>query len=458
MRIKLILWITLYFGLVPVILPGMVLASNGYFLHGVGAVNEALGGAATAGNVQDVLGSLYRNPASAVLFNEKAAAISFGAIFPDVTVDSAVTALGLSGSSESDVDLIPLGNLGVVCGDPGRATAYYVAVIGEAGLHLDIPESRSNPIFIPQAGAPNNPFGGLFGGFGAVETQMELVRIAIGAGHALDDKWSVGFSLAPSVARLKFTPAAFVAPDDADGNGIPTYPTDVDHTLALGIGFQAGVRYQASETLSIGFTATSPTWFEDFEWDVADENGNPRNVAYRCDRPLTLHLGVGWQVTPATLLLVDGSWINYSDTDGFDGTGFAADGSLPGLGWDDQWVLAVGVQQAMGDQWVLRAGYNYGTNPIDDASTFFNVGTPLHNEHHLSLGVSWKISQKAILDLGYTHAFESSQSGAWYNAANQAVPGTRIESSLEYDQVSLGATFFFRCFLEMEKSIRRTVF
>lgn len=423
--------------------PGVASAANGYFLHGTGAVNESLGGAATAGNIQDLIGSLYRNPANAMLFEKNAVSISLGAIFPEVTIDSSVDALGLEGTSDSDVDLIPLGNLGMVFGSPDRPSAYYVAVIGEAGLHLDIPKSGTNPVFIPQAGAPDNPFGGLFGGFGAVETQMEVVRIALGGAHRVNGKWSLGFSIAPSVARLKFTPAAFDVPDDADGNGIPTYPTDVDHQVALGIGFQAGVRYQASNRVGIGFTVTSPTWFEDFEWDVSDENGHRRSVSHQCDRPMTLHLGISWQMAPGTLLLVDGSWINYSDTDGFDGTGFAADGSLKGLGWDDQWVLALGLQQDVGDRWVVRAGYNYGSSPIDDAGTFFNVGTPLHSEHHLSAGASWKATANLVLDFGYTHAFESSQSGAWYDGTNQAVPGTAIESSLAYDQFAIGATFSF---------------
>ncbi|SMD09896.1 Long-chain fatty acid transport protein [Desulfocicer vacuolatum DSM 3385] len=422
---------------------GVSRASYGYFLHGAGAVNDSLGGAATAGNKQDLLGSLYRNPANATLFEGRIASVSVGAVFPDATINSSVSALGMTGSSDSTVDVIPLSNLGVVFNDKTRPMAYYFAIIGEAGLHLDLPQSFSNPICVSQAGKSDNPYGGAFGGFGAIETQMEVVRIPFGASYQIDNKWALGFSVGPSVARLKFSPAAFAAPDDANGDGIYTYPTGVDHELAFGVGFQAGVRCQATDKLGIGFTFTSPTWFNDFKWDVTDENGNSRTVSHHVDRPLTLHLGLSYQATPGTIFVMDCSWINYSGTKGFDEIGFDSNGSLKGLGWDDQWTVALGVQHDILVNWTIRAGYNYGTNPIDDDITFHNVGNPLHNEHHLSCGLSWKVTEQMSIDLGYTHAFETSQSGSWYDATNQAVPGTEIESSLVYDQVAVGLTFLF---------------
>ncbi len=417
-------------------------AANGYFLHGIGAVNESLGGAATAGNTQDLIGSLYRNPATAGLFHGKIGSVSLGGILPDATIESTVDALGMSDSSDSEVDFIPLANLGAVFNDDGSSRAWYFALIGEAGLHLNMLQSDTNPIFVAQEGKSDNPFGGIFGGFGTVETQMELVRLALGVSKQLNKTWRVGVSAAPSVARLQFTPAAFAAPDDADGNGAITYPTDVDHALAFGLGFQVGLHCQATDKVGIGFTLTSPTWFEDFEWDVSDELGNTRAISHHVDRPMTLHLGFNYQMRPETLLLLDVSWINYSGTAGFDETGFNADGSLKGLGWDDQWVAAVGIQHAFTDSWTLRAGYNYGASPIDDETTFFNVGTPLHNEHHLSLGASWRATDRIVMDIGYTHAFESSESGPWYDG-NSVAPGTHVESSLAYDQFSIGMTFPF---------------
>ena len=207
--------------------PGLLFATNGHFLHGVGAVNDAMGGAATAGNPQDLLGSLHRNPANGNLFDGRVASASLGALFPKVTVNTSVAALCLSGSSDSDVDVIPFANFGMVFNDESTPTAYYFAVISEAGF---------------------------------------------------------------------------------------------------------------------------------------DQNG-----------------------------------------------------ALTGLGWDDIWVVGLGVQHNLTDDLTLRAGYKYCTNPIDEDVTFFNVGSPLHAKHLLSLGGSYRITKQVIFDISYSHVFESSQQGPWYD-------------------------------------------
>jgi long-chain fatty acid transport protein len=422
--------------------PGISSATNGYFLHGVGPVNDALGGAAVAGNAQDLLGSIHRNPANGSLFTGDVAAIGLGAIFPDATINSSVDALGLTGSSSSEVDVIPFLNMGMVLNSETSSLTYYAAVISEAGLHLDIPASTTNPIFIHQAGSPDNPFVGMFGGFGPTETQVELVRIPLGIANKINEKWSVGFSVAPSIQRMKFTPGCFDDPDDVNGDGMPTYSRVSDHDVALGIGFQFGVNYQPAEKVRLGFSLISPTWLEKHEWDVKDELGNTRKISTRQNRPMSARLGTSFQVTPDTLMLLDAEWINYSDTEGFDETGFSSTGALKGVGWDDAWVLSLGIQQNVNDNFILRAGYNYNTNPIDEDVTFYNAASPLHSQHHLSLGLSYQLFKEVFFDVAYTHAFESSQSSTFYTPQG-AVPDTEIGTVLEYDQINFGVTFQF---------------
>jgi long-chain fatty acid transport protein len=370
------------------------------------------------------------------------ASFSLEVLLPDVTVKSSVDALGLNGSTDSDVDAIPVANLGMVFRESGMSSAAYFGVIAEAGLHLKFLQSRTNPILIAQGGKSDNPFGGLFGGFGTVETQLEVIRVPIGFSCDVNDKWSAGVAFAPSLSRMMFTPAAFAAPDSANGDAIPTYPDDIDHAVALGVGLQAGARYKATDHMSLGFTLTTPTWFEPFVWETEDEAGQKRIVTFHLNRPLTVSMGANYLFPTETLILMDASWINFSGTQGFDDTGFASDGSLKGLGFDDIFVVALGVQQKVGDAWSLRCGYNYCTNPIEEDITFFNVGSPLHNQHHLSLGVSWAVKEKMTLDIAYTHAFETSQSGPMYLPAGE-VPGTEAETALSYEHIAMGLTMNF---------------
>lgn len=417
-------------------------ATNGYLVHGVGAVNESLGGAGVGGNAQDVLGSLYRNPANGLVFDGTKGAFGFGLVFPEVTLKSSVAALGMSGSSDSKVDMIPALSFGKVYRDKDASRAYYFALIPEAGLKLKLEESLTNPLLLPQADKPNNPFGGLFGGFGEIETELELVRFPLGAAYQLNPKLRGGFSVAPSVQRMKFSPAAFADPDDANGNAIPSYPKVEDFDTVLGLGFQAGLGYRVNEACEIGFTLTTPTWMEKQEWDVKDEVGNKRKVSFRLNRPPSVRLGGNYQVTEKTMVLMDAEWINYSDTAGFDKTGISPTGALLGLGWDDVWVLAMGLQHKVNNALVLRSGYNYCTNPIEEENTFFNVGSALHIQEHWSCGGSYRVSNNTFLDFGYTHAPESSQKGPFYTA-DGPVPGTEVETRVKYDHISISTTISF---------------
>ena len=85
--------------------------------------------------------------------------------------------------------------------------------VSEASLSFHAATSGTNPIFFPQAGASNNPFGGAFGGFGDVRSNLYVVRLPIGLSGSAPDGWSWGVALAPSIGRNLFTPAAFAEPE-----------------------------------------------------------------------------------------------------------------------------------------------------------------------------------------------------------------------------------------------------
>ena len=74
--------------------------------------------------------------------------------------------------------------------------------------------------------------------------------------------------------------------------------------------------------------------------------------------------------------------------------------------WRDQWVFALGGDFRLDDRWTLRAGYNYGENPVPDHTL-----TPLFPatvEHHLSVGVGWLRGHRTY-ELAIEHAFEQDQ-------------------------------------------------
>lgn len=416
-------------------------ATDGYFLQGFGAVNASLGGAATAGNDQDLIGSIYKNPATAVLFPDREASIVFGDVIPSVRTSSSVAALGLAGSSDSTVSGVPYVSLMTTWKGADASQIWFAGVVSEAGLSFHSPTSGTNPIFFPQPGATGNPFGGQFGGFGDARSSLYVVRIPIGLAQSYPSGWSWGVNLAPSIGRNLFSPAVFAQPG-LGLNGAPLYAAVQQEDVKFGIGAQAGLRFQVDKDASVGLSLSTPTWFSTYSWTIHDANGNARTANFSINRPLTAQLGFNYALAESTHLVADLGYIAYGSTAGFDNTGYRANGSVAGLGWKDSYTVEIGIQHAVASNVVLRAGYNYCSDPIPASATFYNVGSPLHLSQNLSAGLSFSVAPGTTIDVSYTYGVDHTQSSAWYNPYG-AVPGTNLTSKVGGNEFAIGTTFKF---------------
>jgi len=104
------------------------------------------------------------------------------------------------------------------------------------------------------------------------------------------------------------------------------------------------------------------------------------------------------------------------------------------MAWEDQWVYAIGVEYAFNEMNTLRAGYNYGKNPVPDAN--LNPLFPAIVEQHVTLGYGLNLGQWTV-NLAYEHGFENTQVNN--DAANMFGPGLEISHS--QNTVSLDATY-----------------
>ena len=62
--------------------------------------------------------------------------------------------------------------------------------------------------------------------------------------------------------------------------------------------------------------------------------------------------------------------------------------------WKDQWVVAAGFDYRANDLLTLRAGINYGENPVPNET--LNPLFPATLERHLTLGASWLVGNKTL--------------------------------------------------------------
>lgn len=72
--------------------------------------------------------------------------------------------------------------------------------------------------------------------------------------------------------------------------------------------------------------------------------------------------------------------------------------SMP-MEWDDQYVIALGAEYAINPMFDIRAGYNFGNNPVPEETVIPIF--PAVVENHITMGLGVNINQRLSLDMAY---------------------------------------------------------
>lgn len=115
-----------------------------------------------------------------------------------------------------------------------------------------------------------------------------------------------------------------------------------------------------------------------------------------------------------------------------------------GFGWEDSEVSKLGLKYRINKQFALRAGYSYGSQPIPESETFFNILAPGVITRHATLGGSWAIAPASEISFHYTHGFEESVRGE--NSIAPGMPpagmgGGEADITMKQDIFGIGYTY-----------------
>ncbi len=408
-------------------------ATNGDMFIGIGPVSRSMGGTGVA-TPQDAVSAVFSNPAAMCL----SPVCSQPQLDAAMTVfmprpSTSVTASGTTYGADSDTSSYFIPALGVsfpVGGDTSR-WRMGVAAYGISGLGVDYRDTViDNNQFFDFGGGNYAPMGA------GVYTDLAIAKFAPSMAYAVSPDLSLGASLHMDYATLDL------------GAGKKN---------DLGFGIQLGAVWKPVKDVSIGLTYISPqsTTFD----DVTDFDGDRSSDSLELEIPQQVALGVAWTGLDDRLLVeLDGRWLNWSDAAGYDE-----------FDWEDQWVVSLGVQYAIvPEKLFLRAGYNFGNNPVkehhgwdgsfnpntgspnstntvqgkDIASYYYEgfrtIGFPAIVEHHLTLGVGWAVKENLVLNLAWMHAFNNSMSGSGTDPFGQPAS---FKSELYEDSIELGLTW-----------------
>ncbi|HUX62310.1 OmpP1/FadL family transporter [Sulfuricella sp.] len=382
-----------------VLISGTAFANNGDQMVGYSAISNAMGGAVVA-MPQDVTTALS-NPAGLSYLNMGNDKTRF-----DMNLSLLNPKRSMNGvDSDSNAYIMATGGFAFQSDLFGRDFTISVGAYPISGGGVDFPAEAF------KLGNSN----------AAVVASRVSLRIGPAIAYKVSDKLSVGANLSLAVNQMSIK--------NFDMSTLPPKSMNFPNDVAYGGSFVLGTIYKINDRTNFGAAYTSRSYTEDLEWNMDD--GKWR-LSFQ--DPQTVSIGISHQMTEKLLLEADLKWLNYSDvrtTATLYGPTASKTKTLA-YNWSDQNVLALGAKYRLSDGIVLLAGYNYGKSPIDEKDINNNAGVTAIVEHHLSAGVTAKVSKNSSLTFSLSHGLKNEMT---------ASVGTPTKVSFETNLASMQFTY-----------------
>ena len=405
-------WLRMYaLAVAMIIVASTSFATNGYFRHGIGIQQSALGGAGAALSLSSI--GPATNPASLSFIGTRYD-ISVAVFGPnrDYTVTGNPSGFpgtfGLApGKMESKSNAFIIPTLGASWKiDDMNAVGLALYANGGMNTNYDTrtfydPSSPGTGVNLEQA---------FVGGSYAIQLVPD---------HALGVTLLLGFQRFAAKGLGSFAPFSS-SPQNLTGNRFST---------STGFGARFGYQGKISPYLAAGAsfqTKLSMGEFEEYKGLFA-QNGD-------FDVPASWTAGIAVMPDKMWTFAFDVQQILYSGIKSVsnplkplelapafpDGRGgfipnpnfkpLGSDGGS-GFGWKDILVFKLGVMYKSSDEWTWMAGYSYGQKPIPESEVLFNILAPAVVQHHIAAGVSKLVGDHNEITLAFMFAPATSVTG-----------------------------------------------
>lgn len=375
-------------------------ASNGMNMIGYGAESVSMGGADLATTASPC--SMNINPAGIAQLDRPQLEFGFSPMNPSL---EHLDAMGNRATDQ--LQRYPVPFIGYT--QPVRNLTFGVGLFVQGGMGAEY-RDLSTP-FSAMAGSGQLPPGFFDGDLiplgDDTKTKIAHAKLTPTIAWRIRPGWTLGASLNVSQveADMKLFPETSVMAD-LDGSGtIGDSPADaffgmqLQNASATGLGFKLGMQYERG-ALSVAGAYTSKT---DLDLDGGTLAMNMTSiglgkVAYDAKMvdfgwPQQVGIGAAYRFSERVLFAADVDWIDWSDA--IDMLAIEIENpNLPmappsrripfEMGWDNQWVWAVGAAFEPAEDWVVRAGYNHGDTPVPAAT--LRPLFPAIAEDHLTAG------------------------------------------------------------------------
>lgn len=403
-------------------------ATNGYFTHGVGTHSKSMAGAGDA--MPRMAIDIANNPAAGILIGDQ---LDLGlAIFsPRRSYETTASqlngqfgsfSLNTAGEVDSDNEWFPIPYIAKNWKLDERQ-AVTVAFYGRGGMNTDY--TAGSATFDPDGPgpAPVSEFPGVYGG-GITGVNLNQAFLEVSYSFMATDNIAIG--IAPIVAYQVFSAEGLgsFAPYTrtfaaSGGTEFPQYLTNNGTDNSFGYGLKAGVTWRPMDSISLFAAYQTEMAMDEFDEyrDLFAEQGG-------FDIPANARVGVSFLATDNVKLHFDIEYIDYSGVASV-GNPLTNVGGCPsaglggtdiesclggdrgfGFGWDDVTVYQFGaewVPQSL-DGITLRAGYNYGAQPISADNAAINILAPATVEQHFTFGICKERDNGDHMSLAFMYA------------------------------------------------------
>lgn len=396
--------------------------AQGVMFRGAGAVNQSMGGAATAAPLS-AGGALYWNPATMSQFYGTSIDIDLGIAMPESSISSTLPAAygGVGGgTTESDTGAIPIPNVAIVRRqeDSPVAVGFSFGATGGAKTNYESAPWYSNPIL---SSGPVAQLGGAEVGYGNLSSSVQILQLGGHMSYSLTEKLSFSFSPILTIGEIACDPLYLV-----EGHQTPdTAIHSPGGRYVWGAGFMVGMFYDTQCGWRFGLSYKSQNWIEPIEF-----NTTYGKQTLKLDLPAVLSLGLSYDGFERWLFACDFRYYFHEDA-GFDQ-----------VGWSDMFAMSLGAQYQLTERVALRVGYSMNENQLDSLFSRACIAVPLIPQHALFVGGSYRFDEHMVFHLTYGHVFKATASGPFGGPAAAALGGD-VTIAAEADELAAGVTFNF---------------
>jgi long-chain fatty acid transport protein len=377
--------------------------------------------------------TVWSNPAGMARLSQSEIDSSINGIFPVINFSGA-NYVGQGATTPGTTG----GNLIQAAATAGLYGVWSVTPDFKLGIGADAPFGQrvSNP-------------GDFVGRYQSLVSAITDLAFTISGSYKINEQWSIGGGPVVDTFSARLTQAINTGPYAALGDPVADlYGTNV------GIGYNLGVLYQATEDLRFGADYRSRiqhningtqsifippavgTFAPPLAAALATQNSS---AGAKITLPDSLTAGVYWQATPQLALLSDLAWTDWSLLQALTivPTSPLAASSTINENWRNTVTVSVGANYRVTNELLLQGGFAFDQSPVSNSNR--NSRTPDSNRFDLAIGAQYDILPNVTVQVAYAHVFFAAATvatqasatsgllaGSYANTANTGSLGIKV--------------------------------